>query len=96
MSEHTDGLTPGLTISCTELVEIVTDYLEDQVDDDLRTEIEAHLALCPGCDAYLEQMRATIRVLGRVPVESLSEEARDDLVAAFRSFRAPPQPTDVP
>jgi anti-sigma factor RsiW len=76
-------------ITCREFVEVVTDYLEGQVDDALRTEIEAHLALCPGCDHYLEQMRATIRVMGRVPVESLSDAARDDLMAAFRTFHAP-------
>ncbi len=96
MSENTDGPAPGLTISCAELVEVVTDYLENQVDDELRTEFEAHLALCPGCDAYLEQMRATIRILGRVPVESLSEQARVDLISAFSTFHAPQQPTDGP
>jgi predicted anti-sigma-YlaC factor YlaD len=84
MSEHP---VPGLTITCTEIVEVVTDYLEGQVDEALRAEIEAHLALCPGCDNYLEQMRETIRVMGRVPVESLSDAARDDLLAAFRTFR---------
>lgn len=83
MSDHP---VPGMTITCTELVEVVTDYIEGQVDDALRAEIEAHLALCPGCDNYLEQMRETIRVMGRVPVESLSDAARDDLMAAFRTF----------
>jgi anti-sigma factor RsiW len=85
----TDHAVPGLTITCTEIVEVVTDYLEGQVDDDLRTEIEAHLALCPGCHTYLEQMRATIRVIGHVPVESLSDTARDDLMNAFRTFHPP-------
>jgi anti-sigma factor RsiW len=84
-----DQTVPGLTITCTEIVEVVTDYLEGQVDDALRAEIEAHLALCPGCDHYLEQMRDTIRVMGRVPVESLSDAAREDLINAFRTFRTP-------
>lgn len=86
MSEHP---VPGMTITCTQLVEVVTDYLEGQVDDPLRAEIEAHLALCPGCDNYLKQMRETIRVMGRVPVESLSDVARDDLMTAFRTFHIP-------
>ncbi len=86
MSEHP---VPGMTITCTELVEVVTDYLEGQVDDSLRAEIEAHLALCPGCDNYLEQMRETIQAMGRVPVDSLSDAARDDLMAAFRTFHTP-------
>jgi anti-sigma factor RsiW len=89
MSSETGGAVPGLAITCTELVEVVTDYLEGQVDDAVRAEIEAHLALCPGCDNYLQQMRETIRVLGRVPVESLSAAARDDLMNAFRTFHTP-------
>ena len=81
----TDG-PPGMTISCQEVVEIVTDYLEGQLDESTRAELEAHLALCPGCDLYLQQMRATIDQLGHVPVESLSEQAQSDLMSAFRTF----------
>jgi anti-sigma factor RsiW len=82
----TDTPAPGMTISCQEVVEIVTDYLEGQLDESTRTELEAHLALCPGCGLYLEQMRATIDELGHVPVESLSEQAQSDLMSAFRTF----------
>ena len=82
----TDTPAPGMTISCQEVVEIVTDYLEGQLDEATRVELEAHLALCPGCDLYLEQMRATIDQLGHVPVESLSEQAQSDLMSAFRTF----------
>ena len=82
----TDTPAPGMTISCQEVVEIVTDYLEGQLDEAIRTELEAHLALCPGCDLYLDQMRATIDELGHVPVESLSEQAQSDLMSAFRTF----------
>jgi len=73
-------------ITCQEVVELVTDYLEGELDEATRTELEAHLALCPGCHAYLEQMRQTIDDLGHVPVDSLSERAQDDLMAAFRTF----------
>lgn len=78
---------PGLTIDCKGVVELVTEYLEGSLPPDLTTEVEAHLALCPGCQAYLDQMRRTIEELGRVPVESLSDAAREDLLAAFRTFR---------
>ena len=84
-----DPSTPGMTISCQEVVEIVTDYLEGDLDDPTRVELEAHLALCPGCETYLEQMRATIDRLGHVPVETLSDQAQADLMAAFRTFHVP-------
>ncbi|MEP6762095.1 MAG: zf-HC2 domain-containing protein [Sporichthyaceae bacterium] len=89
MTEGTRSSATGLTISCQEVVELVTDYLEGELDDATRAELEAHLALCPGCGIYLEQMRQTIDELGHVPVESLSEQAQNDLVAAFRTFHAP-------
>ena len=76
-------------LSCQELVELVTDYLEDAIDQATRDEIEAHLALCGPCQIYLDQMRTTIDVLGHVPVETLTDQAKADLVAAFRDFRAP-------
>ena len=89
MTKDTRNPVPGMTISCQEVVELVTDYLEGELDDATRAELEAHLALCPGCDAYIAQMQATIDELGHVPVDTLSEEAQNDLVAAFRTFHAP-------
>jgi predicted anti-sigma-YlaC factor YlaD len=80
---------PGLQIDCIEVVELVTDYLEGVVDEATREEIEAHLVLCEPCQNYLDQMRATIDVLGHVPVDTLTHQAKSDLVAAFRNFRAP-------
>lgn len=82
----TDRSQPGLRIDCADLVELVTEYLEGAVDELTAAEIEAHLARCPGCDAYVAQMRETIQVLGHVPVESLSDEAVAALMSAFRNF----------
>jgi len=78
---------PGLRIDCAELVELVTDYLDGALEPDAAAEVAAHLALCPGCAAYIAQVRATTVGLGTVPVESLPPEVRDSLVAAFRDFR---------
>lgn len=73
-------------IPCRELVELVTDYLEDRLPPQARARFEVHLAECEYCETYLEQMRQTIRVLGRLPEESLSAEARDALLGAFRDW----------
>ena len=75
-------------VPCTEVVELVTAYLERALPPGHAEEIRAHLELCPGCRAYLEQIRATIEALGLVPVETISERlperACDELAAAFR------------
>jgi anti-sigma factor RsiW len=76
-------------LGCQQVVEIITDYLEDALDPRDRLEVEEHLALCPGCQVYLEQMRATVRALGHVPIDTLSEQAQADLMMAFRQFRRP-------
>ena len=74
-------------LTCRELVELVTDYLEGALDDDTVRRFEEHLALCPGCVTYVDQMRETASRLGTIPVESLSEEMRATLLSAFRDFR---------
>lgn len=74
-------------LSCQELVELVTDYLEDALDAATRARFEHHLGLCPGCEVYLRQMEETAARLGTVPVESLSPDAQSTLLEAFRGFR---------
>ncbi|HET8949562.1 MAG TPA: zf-HC2 domain-containing protein [Solirubrobacteraceae bacterium] len=73
---------------CQELVELVTDYLEDRLSPVDRIRFEAHIAECEYCANYLEQMRQTIRTLGRLTEDSLSDDAREELLEAFRSWRA--------
>jgi anti-sigma factor RsiW len=76
---------PGL--SCQELVELVTDYFEGALRRRDRRRFDAHIAACDGCTAYLEQMRESIRVTGRLDVESLPRQAREELLAAFRGWK---------
>jgi len=51
---------PDLT--CRELVELVTDYLEGALDSTTRRRVDEHLAGCPGCTAYLDEMRVTVEI----------------------------------
>ena len=72
--------------SCRELVELVTDYLEDALPSAERTRFEAHMRDCAGCQTYLEQMRHTIRATGRLSEESLEPGVREQLLEVFRSW----------
>jgi anti-sigma factor RsiW len=76
---------PDLT--CREFVELATDYLEDVLDDETRARFDEHMAICPGCETYLAQMKETVARLGEIPVETLSDEAQETLLSAFRDFR---------
>ncbi len=81
---------PGMTIRCEQVVELITEYLEDALDEPTRAEFEAHLALCEPCVTYLQQMEATLRAVGSIPLQTLSEPAKADLIAAFRDISRRP------
>ena len=74
-------------LTCQDFVELVTDYLEGALDEDTVRRFEEHLALCPGCETYLSQMKETASRLGEIPVESLSAETQATLLSAFRDVR---------
>ena len=72
-------------MSCQELVELVTDYLEGALSEEDRARFDEHLAECAGCRAYLAQMRSTLRVVRDTEqLEQRPEVA--GLMAAFRDF----------
>ena len=50
-------------VRCIELVEMVTDWMEDGLDDTTRGHLEEHLAVCPPCGAYVTQLRKATTVL---------------------------------
>jgi hypothetical protein len=74
-------------ISCQEVVELVTDYLEGAMSPEDVARFEYHLTLCEGCVFYVDQIRMTIAAVGRIGEEDVPPEIRDDLVAAFRDFK---------
>ena len=80
-------MTPAPELTCQELVELVTDYLEAALTPAERARFEAHLTMCDGCCAYIEQLRDTRRLVGTLTEESLTPRMRDDLLAAFRTWR---------
>jgi anti-sigma factor RsiW len=74
-------------MTCAEFVELVTAYLEGNLTAADRAAFDEHMALCSGCDRYLEQFRVTIDLLGELPEESLSSPARERLLDAFAQWR---------
>lgn len=73
-------------ISCRDVVDLVTAYLEDALAQDERARFEQHLAICPPCGVYLDQMRQTIRALGTLSEEVLSDQVQLQLLMAFRDW----------
>jgi anti-sigma factor RsiW len=74
-------------LSCRELIELVTDYLEQALPPADRLRFEEHVATCPPCRIHLQQMRETIRLLGELTEENIPPRARDELLHAFRDWK---------
>jgi anti-sigma factor RsiW len=74
--------------TCREIVELVTDYFEGAMGGRERRRVEAHLAACPYCTVYVDQLRALHAALGRLEPADLSEPAERELRHAFRGWRA--------
>ncbi|HYZ76339.1 MAG TPA: zf-HC2 domain-containing protein [Gaiellaceae bacterium] len=75
-------------MACRELVEVITDYLEGTMPARDRRRLERHLTACDGCTAYLEQMRETISLTGRLREKDVPPELEDRLLAAFRGWKS--------
>ena len=76
-------------LSCQEVIELVTDYLERALPPEEASLFEQHINFCDGCEWYLDQMRATIAAVGRIEEETVPPETRDKLLTAFRDWKRP-------
>ena len=75
-------------LSCQEMIEVVTNYLDGALPTDEAQRFERHLSYCAGCSTYVDQIRETIRQTGMVPrEESLPPELREEILAQFRNWK---------
>ena len=74
-------------LTCSEVVELVTEYLDRALDPEEATLVEQHLNFCDGCLWYVEQIRATIETVGRIEPEEVPPDVRDRLLTAFRDWK---------
>jgi Putative zinc-finger len=74
------------TLRCIALIELVTAYLDDELDARTRARVDQHLARCAGCAQYLQQMRVTACMVGKIRDEQLDPAFRDRLLDAFRGW----------
>jgi hypothetical protein len=75
-------------LTCRELVELMTDYLDDRLALHRHVQVEQHLVLCTGCQNHLSQIRGTLSVLRALPDDELRPESLGVLMHAFRDWRA--------
>ena len=75
------------SLTCQELTEVLTDYLEGVMPTEDRVRFEAHLEVCEGCVTYVEQMRQAIATVHELRIEEVEATAPEDLLEAFRAWK---------
>lgn len=85
-------MTSRADLSCKELVELVTDYLEGALTREDRIRFDKHIGECPGCETYLDQMRQVIGTLGKLNEDSIPAAAKEPLLQIFRNWKQSRQP----
>ena len=73
-------------ITCREVVELLSDYLDGELPEPERLRVAGHLAGCDGCTMVLDELRETVRLTGMLTVEHLSDRQRTILLEAFRGW----------
>jgi predicted anti-sigma-YlaC factor YlaD len=81
-------------VTCQQLVDVLTDYLERVVDPQRHADIERHLVICRGCANYVEQMRSTIELLGSIAAADPADAQAEQLLGMFRAWRADRPPCE--
>jgi anti-sigma factor (TIGR02949 family) len=74
-------------LSCADVVELVTDYLERSLPAEDATLFEQHLNFCDGCVWHVDQIRTTVETVGRIEPEEVPPDVRDRLLTAFRDWK---------
>src|SRR5438552_132100 len=81
-----EGIVTQPELTCKELTELITDYLEERLSQTDRIRFEQHLSVCPGCVAYVDQMRVTIQAMGSKPPLKTPSSIEESLLEAFRGW----------
>ncbi len=74
-------------LSCQQVVELVTEYLEQALLPEMRQRFEEHVAGCPGCENFLEQMQRTIDMLHQIGRGSVFPATKQELLQLFRDWK---------
>jgi predicted anti-sigma-YlaC factor YlaD len=74
-------------LSCQQVVELVTDYLENSLLPEMLIRLEVHVAECPGCENYIEQMQLTIDMLHQIAQASVFPTRKQELLQLFRDWK---------
>jgi anti-sigma factor RsiW len=74
-------------LTCADVVKLVTDYIEGRLTPPERRRFEDHIAICPPCRSFLDQMRTTVDLVGGLREEDVPPDMEEHLLTAFRDWK---------
>lgn len=74
-------------LTCREIAELLTEYLEGRMPWMQRLQFQLHVGMCGACRRYLRQMRATMKLLGKLPDAPLPKDVETELLERFRAWK---------
>jgi predicted anti-sigma-YlaC factor YlaD len=80
------GLRRRERVRCQQAVELLTDYLEGALSPRAQARLDKHLRTCDACRAYLDQLRATISVLGQARLQPPDPAVRAELIELYQRY----------
>ena len=83
-------------LNCQEVVELVTEYLEQALLPEKQAQFEKHVENCPGCDIYLQQVQQTIMMLRKLSEQQTFPETKQELLEIFQNWKQDESKSDFP
>jgi anti-sigma factor RsiW len=77
-------------MTCHELITFLDLYVADGLSPEQRSEFERHLAVCPACQAYLQNYRHVMELARREaedPLDGTRDDVPEELIAAVLAAR---------
>ena len=66
--------------TCKDVNQLLMDYLENRLPEDVRKAVDYHLSLCPNCIKYINTYKKTIELTGSLSVKKMPPELEKTLL----------------
>ncbi len=75
-------------LTCKDFLNELTDYLDENIDTELRAKLEKHITECPNCWVIADTTRKTIRIYKGMDPYPIPSEVEDRLMKALEKKMA--------
>jgi anti-sigma factor RsiW len=68
-----------MSVDCSQLAELLFDYISGDLPEDQRAVLEEHIRLCPPCLIHVETYRVTITLSRKLPCHHMPADVEQRL-----------------